>query len=168
MENYKSIISYIIIIATIVLIRTFIATPVLVSGNSMTPNLINNQVLILYKLDKNYKRFDVLVVNHDILGKRENVVKRLIGLPGEYIEYKDSKLYVNNKVVDEPFIDVETDDFSLAKLGILKIPEGEYFVVGDNRSDSSDSRLFGLVTEDEIKGKVVFSIFPFNRFGTIK
>ena len=134
----------------------------------MKPNLINHQLLILYKLDKNYKRFDILVVNHDIFGQNENVVKRLIGLPGEYIEYKDGKLYVNNEYVEEPFIDVETKDFSLAKLGYLKIPEGKYFVVGDNRNDSSDSRLFGLIEESEIKGKVKFSLFPFNRFGVIK
>lgn len=168
MKKYKEIISYLIIIVTVVLIRTFILTPVIVSGDSMKPNLINHQLLILYKLDKNYQRFDILVINHDIFGKNENVVKRLIGLPGDYIEYKDSKLYVNNEYVEEPFIDVETKDFSLAKLGYLKIPEGYYFVVGDNRNDSSDSRLFGLVKEDEIKGKVKFSLFPFNRFGVVK
>lgn len=168
MKRYKEFISYIIIIVTVVLIRTFILTPVIVSGDSMKPNLINHQLLILYKLDKNYKRFDILVVNHDIFGQNENVVKRLIGLPGEYIEYKDGKLYVNNEYVEEPFIDVETKDFSLAKLGYLKIPEGKYFVVGDNRNDSSDSRLFGLIEESEIKGKVKFSLFPFNRFGVIK
>ena len=168
MKRYKEFISYIIIIVTVVLIRTFILTPVIVSGDSMKPNLINHQLLILYKLDKNYKRFDILVVNHDIFGQNENVVKRLIGLPGDYIEYKDGKLYVNNEYVEEPFIDVETKDFSLAKLGYLKIPEGKYFVVGDNRNDSSDSRLFGLIEESEIKGKVKFSLFPFNRFGVIK
>ena len=168
MEKFKELISYIVIIVAIVLIRTFIATPVIVDGNSMVPNLINNQVLILYKLNKNYKRFDIVVIDHKVNGTKEHLVKRIIGLPGEYIEYKDSKLFVNKKEVKEDFINVETIDFSLAKLGYLEIPESYYFVVGDNRGDSLDSRVLGLIPENEIKGKVKFSIFPFSRFGKIK
>ena len=162
MGNKKEWISYIVIIVTIILIRTFIATPV-----SMVPTLVDNQVLVLYKLDKNYKRFDIVVIDHEINNENEHLVKRVIGLPGEYVEYKDSKLYVNKKEVKEDFIKVETDDFSLAKLGFLEIPENYYFVVGDNRGDSSDSRVLGLIPKKEIKGKVVFSLFPFKRFGKI-
>lgn len=167
MDKKREWISYIIIIVVIVLIRTFIATPVIVDGNSMKPNLIDNQVLILYKLNKNYHRFDIVVIDHKVRGNKEHLVKRVIGLPGEYVEYKDSKLYINKKEVKEDFIDVETDDFSLAKLGYLEIPEGYYFVVGDNRGDSSDSRILGLIPENEIKGKIKFSLFPFSRFGKI-
>ena len=167
MEKKKEWISYIVIIVTIVLIRTFIATPVMVDGNSMIPNLVDNQILILYKLSKNYNRFDIVVIEHKVNGEKENLVKRVIGLPGEYVEYKDSKLYINKKEVKEDFIDVKTADFSLAKLGYLEIPEGYYFVVGDNRGDSSDSRILGLIPEKEIKGKVKFSLFPFSRFGKI-
>lgn len=159
--------SYIIIIVVIVLIRTFIATPVMVDGNSMVPTLVNNQILILYKLSKKYNRFDIVVIDHKVNGEKEHLVKRVIGLPGEYVEYKDSKLYINKKEVKETFIDVKTADFSLAKLGYLEIPEGYYFVVGDNRGDSSDSRILGLIPEDEIKGKIKFSVFPFSRFGKI-
>lgn len=167
MGNKKEWISYIVIIVTIILIRTFIATPVMVDGVSMVPTLVDNQVLVLYKLDKNYKRFDIVVIDHEINNENEHLVKRVIGLPGEYVEYKDSKLYVNKKEVKEDFIKVETDDFSLAKLGFLEIPENYYFVVGDNRGDSSDSRVLGLIPKKEIKGKVVFSLFPFKRFGKI-
>jgi len=167
MDKKREWISYIIIIVVIVLIRTFIATPVIVDGNSMKPNLIDNQVLILYKLNKNYHRFDIVVIDHKVRGNKEHLVKRVIGLPGEYVEYKDSKLYINKKEVKEDFIDVETDDFSLAKLGYLEIPEGYYFVVGDNRGDSSDSRILGLIPKNEIKGKIKFSLFPFSRFGKI-
>ncbi len=168
MRNKKEWLSYIVIIVTIVLIRTFIATPVIVDGNSMVPNLINNQLLVLYKLNKNYKRFDIVVIDHKVNGTKEHLVKRVIGLPHEYVEYKDSKLYINKKEVEEKFINVKTADFSLAKLGFLEIPEGYYFVVGDNRGDSSDSRILGLIPENEIKGKIKFSLFPFNRFGKIK
>lgn len=167
MGNKKEWISYIVIIVTIILTRTFIATPVMVDGVSMVPTLVDNQVLVLYKLDKNYKRFDIVVIDHEINNENEHLVKRVIGLPGEYVEYKDSKLYVNKKEVKEDFIKVETDDFSLAKLGFLEIPENYYFVVGDNRGDSSDSRVLGLIPKKEIKGKVVFSLFPFKRFGKI-
>lgn len=167
MDKKREWISYIIIIVVIVLIRTFIATPVIVDGNSMKPNLIDNQVLILYKLNKNYHRFDIVVIDHKVRENKEHLVKRVIGLPGEYVEYKDSKLYINKKEVKEDFIDVETDDFSLAKLGYLEIPEGYYFVVGDNRGDSSDSRILGLIPKNEIKGKIKFSLFPFSRFGKI-
>ena len=168
MGKYKELISYVIIIVTIILIRTFIATPVIVDGDSMKPNLLNNQVLILYKLKHDYKRFDIVVAVHKLNGEKEHLVKRVIGLPHEYVEYKDSKLYINKKEVKEPFIDVETADFALADLGYLEIPEGYYFVVGDNRGDSSDSRILGLIPEDEIKGKIVFSVFPFKRFGRVK
>ena len=167
MEKKKEWLSYIVIIVVIVLIRTFIATPVMVDGNSMSPNLVDNQILILYKLSKNYKRFDIVVVDHKVNGTKEHLVKRVIGLPGEYVEYKDSKLYINKKEVEENFIDVKTADFSLAKLGFLEIPEGYYFIVGDNRGDSSDSRILGLIPENEIKGKIKFSLFPFSRFGKI-
>ncbi len=167
MKKYKEWISYIVIIVVVVLIRTFIATPVIVDGSSMIPNLVDNQVLILYKLNKNYKRFDIVVIDHKVNGTNEHLVKRVIGLPGEYVEYKDSKLYINKKEVAEKFIDVTTADFSLAKLGYLEIPDGYYFVVGDNRGDSSDSRILGLIPANEIKGKIKFSLFPFNRFGKI-
>ncbi len=167
METLKEILSYVAIIVAVILIRTFIATPVMVDGVSMTPTLVDNQILILYKLDKDYRRFDIVVVEHKVHGKEEKLVKRVIGLPGEYVEYKDSKLYINKKEVKEDFIDVETEDWSLAKLGYLEIPEGYYFVVGDNRGDSSDSRILGLIPEKEIKRKIKFSLFPFSRFGKI-
>ena len=168
MKALKEIISYILIIVGVILIRTYVITPVIVDGTSMFPNLTNNQLLLLYKIDKNYQRFDIVVIDHKVKGTKEHLVKRVIGLPGEYVEYKDSKLYINKELVEENFIEVETEDFALAKLGFLEIPEGHYFVVGDNRGDSSDSRILGLIPKDEIKGKIIYSIFPFNRFGKVK
>lgn len=168
MEKYKEALSYVVIIVVVILIRTFIATPVIVSGDSMIPNLKDNQILILSKLTKKYERFDIVVVRHKVIDQNENLVKRIIGLPGEDVEYKDNKLYINDKVVDEKFIDCETADFNLASLGYLEIPEEYYFIMGDNRGDSLDSPELGLIPIDEIEGKIVFSLFPFNTFGTIK
>ena len=85
MTKYKDIISYVIIILAIILIRVFIVTPVIVDGESMKPNLMNNQILFFSKLNKNLKRFDIVVLKHEVNGKKEELVKRVIGLPGEII-----------------------------------------------------------------------------------
>lgn len=164
MKILKSILPYVIIVIVVVLIRIFIITPVIVDGDSMYPNLVNNQVLLLKKYDKSIKRFDVVVINYN----KERLVKRVIGLPGETIEYKDSKLYVNGKMIEEDMIDVKTADFRLDYIGYETIPEGYYFVVGDNRGNSKDSRIIGLVSKNDIVGVTNFSLFPFNKFGFIK
>ena len=166
MKYIKEIIPYIIIIIVVVLIRTFIVTPVRVDGKSMYPTLKDGEILLLKKYDKSIERFDIVVVN---IGKTK-IVKRVIGLPGETIEYKNNKLYINNKEIEEEFLNAEikTSDFDLEKLNIDKIPENYYFVVGDNRNDSTDSRILGVISKRDIVGVTNFSIFPFNRFGSVK
>ena len=91
---FKELIPYIIIIIVVILIRTFIITPVRVDGDSMNPTLENTNLLLLEKFNKNYKRFDVIVFNHN----NTKLVKRIIGLPGDSIEYKTDKLYINGKL----------------------------------------------------------------------
>lgn len=167
MKWIKEIFSYIIIILVVVMIRAFIVTPVRVNGTSMYPNLTEGQVLLLEKIDKTYKRFDIVVVDHEENGKKEKIIKRVIGLPGEHITYKDNTLYVNNKKIDEDFINVGTSDFDISTLGSYTVPENSYFVLGDNRPISKDSRIIGFVKNEKIDGKAVFSLFPFNTFGRI-
>ena len=165
----RELIPYIIIVVVVVLFRSFIATPVVVDGPSMDPTLKNGQLLILEKVNKKYQRMDIVVVKTKIDGSKERLVKRVIGLPGESIEYKHDKLYINGKVVKDKFANI-TDRFSIEELyKTKKIPKGYYFVMGDNREVSLDSRdrRVGFVKKKDIVGKAIFRIFPFNKIGKI-
>ena len=164
MKLLKELIPYIIIVVVVILFRTFIATPIRVDGPSMEDTLKNGDILFLNKLDKSYKRFDIAV----IYKKDIRLIKRIIGLPGESIEYVDNTLYINGEIVDDVAL-IRTGDFTLHELyGIDKIPEGYYFVMGDNRTGSSDSRMFGCIPYEKIEGKVVFRFWPLNKMGVIK
>lgn len=169
---------YIIIIFFVVIIRLFIATPVKVNGSSMSPTLKNGDTMILYKLTKKIrgiKRFDIVVVQTDS-GK---LIKRVIGLPGDKIEYKIEKdkddneigvLYVNGKKTEETFISDEAKantcaaDWNICNEE-LSVPKGEYFVMGDNRVNSKDSRMIGTIEDSSILGTTEIIIWPLGRIG---
>ncbi len=104
------------------------------------------------------ERFDIVVVDEG----DEYLIKRVIGLPGETIEYRDNQLYVNGKKVKENYSSEKTDDFK------VKVSKDSYFVLGDNRTNSLDSRYFGAFKRKKILGKTKLTIFPFNRFGNKK
>ena len=161
---FKENIVYIIILITIILVRIFIVSPVRVDGKSMNNTLFNNDILLLKKFDKSYDRFDVVVFKY----KNMKLVKRVIGLPGEHIKYKDNVLYVNDKAIDEDMIEIKTSNFDLSQLGFEVIPNDYYFVVGDNRINSQDSRYIGLIPKSDILGTADFVIFPINHFGKFK
>lgn len=162
----KELVPYVIIIFVVALIRTFIVTPVRVNGDSMYPYLKDGEILLLNKYDKSYKRFDIIVAN----ASNTKVIKRIIGLPGENIEYKNCKLYINGNEINDYVSECITNDFSLESLyDYVVIPEGYYFVMGDNRKESSDSRDYriGLINEEQIEGKSFFRLTPFSRFGKL-
>ena len=164
MKFIKELIPYIIIVIVVALIREFLVTPALVVGDSMVNTLHNNDVLILDKIVYRFneiKRFDIVVVRQK--GK-DAIIKRVIGLPGETVEYKDNKLYINGKEMEDPYNDGKTEDYLLDEV----IGENEYFVVGDNRSNSADSRMIGLIDKSDIKGRIDLRIFPFTKFGKVK
>jgi signal peptidase I len=167
MEVVKKIIMelipYVIVVLLVILIRTFIVTPVRVNGSSMLPTLIDGEFLLLEKFNNKYNRFDIIVLDH----KGEKLVKRIIGLPGEFVEYKNNKLYINNEEVKEEISSLETYDFSIEELGYTQIPKDYYFVMGDNRQNSTDSRYIGLIHKEDIVGEVNIIVFPFTRFGYI-
>jgi len=150
----KELIPYLIIIVVVVTIRIFVVTPVQVSGDSMYPTLKNKEILLLKKYDKSYKRFDIVVLNYD----NDRLIKRIIGLPGETVKIENDKLYINGKYVKQNFKrNSKTNDYEYYK----KIPKNYYFVMGDNRNNSTDSRIIGPVYKGDIKGVIGFSIIPF-------
>ncbi len=156
----KELLPYIIIIIVVIIIRTFIFTPVVVNGPSMMNTLHNGDVMILDKIGMklgDIKRFDIVVIQ---TGKTK-IIKRVIGMPGETISYHDNKLYINGKEVSDNHSNEITYDFEE-----VKIPDGEYYVLGDNRTDSVDSRILGTIPKNEILGHATFIIYPFNRFGS--
>ena len=136
----------------------------------MYPTFYDNDILILNKLKYRFsdiERGDVVALRFE---DTNYLIKRVVGLPGEVVEFKDNQLYINGKVVEEDYLgeDVVTEDFQLSQIGYEKIPEGMYFVLGDNREHSSDSRELGLVTERDILGETSIRIFPFNRIKIFK
>ena len=165
MNKIKEIIPYLVIIIVVVLIRTFVITPIRVDGLSMYSTLNDGDILLLEKYDKAFKRFDIVVFTNG----EDRLIKRVIGLPGDKIEYKNNKLYINGKYQKEIFLtnNQKTYDFTLKDIGYKKIPKGYYFVLGDNRTNSTDSRILGLIKKDKIQGKAIFTILPVNKFGRI-
>lgn len=162
-EKYKEILSYIIIIIVVLLIKHYIITPIKVNGNSMNNTLKDKDIMILDKISYRFqeiKRFDIVVVKKG----NDYLIKRVIGLPGETVEYKNNKLYINGKNIDEKFIHEKTNDFIMEE----KIPDDCYFVVGDNRPISNDSRYIGVINKKDILGKTSLVIFPFSRIGVKK
>jgi signal peptidase I len=141
-----------------------------VVGESMQPTLDDGNLLIVNKLIydlQQAERFDVVVFEAN---ESDDYVKRIIGTPGDKIEYKNDQLYVNGVYVEERFLDSYkmassavpfTEDFTLEELtGESEVPEGKLFVLGDNRQDSLDSRSFGFIDEKSLVGKVGMTYWP--------
>lgn len=166
MKKIKNILSYVIVILLALLIKEFVFSPIKVNGTSMYPTLNDGDLMILNEIGyhiNGVKRFDIVVVNKN----GDKIIKRVIGLPGDSIEYKDNKLYINGEYQEENFTHATTHDFKLEEIGYDKIPEGYYFVLGDNRTNSLDSRKIGLVSKKEIRGKTNFIFFPFTKLGNV-
>ncbi|MBO8155258.1 MAG: signal peptidase I [Bacillaceae bacterium] len=153
-----------------VLIRAIVLTPIVVEGPSMLPNLMDGDQLLVnklsYKLGKP-ERFDIIVFHAT---KDRDYIKRVIGLPGEHIAYQNNVLYVNGEPVQEPFDREITYNFALEDISgfYQKIPDRHVLVLGDNRTNSTDSRMIGLVSYDQIVGEAKLIYWPFNRFRYIQ
>lgn len=161
MKFIREVIPYLVIVLVVLILRTFIVTPIIVSGESMVPALDGGELMLLKKYDTSYKRFDIVVVNKNVEG--DNLIKRVIGMPGERIKYRNGKLYINDEVIDDKYAYGETRNFKEITLG-----EDEYFLMGDNREISLDSRLLGVIKNREIEGTVGIILFPFNKLGSVE
>ena len=158
-KRVVDIVSMILIILIIIFIKKFVFTNVMVHGVSMYDTLHDKDIMVLDIIGPKltgYKRFDIVVVKTN----NTKIIKRIIGLPGETVEYKDNQLYINGKKVKDKYGTNETEDIEKVKLG-----KNEYYVLGDNRQDSADSRIIGPVKKSKIMGKATLTLFPFNRIG---
>jgi signal peptidase I len=155
-------------------IRYFFFAPIVVDGYSMMPTLHTQDRMIVNKFS--YKigepnRFDI-VVFHATIDK--DYIKRVIGLPGDHVEYKNDTLYINGEAFDEPYLEEYknqlidgplTEPFDLESIiGQSTVPEGHIFVMGDNRRQSKDSRHIGTVPIEEVMGKTSLVYWPISGF----
>lgn len=167
-EFLKDTFMYILVVVVVLFLVIYVISLQQVIGPSMKPTLNSNDILVLNKL--HYKIFDVK--RNDVIAfdneDTKFLVKRVIGLPGESILYKDNVLYVNNDPVLESFTEEETEDFDLSSLGYEIVPEDMYLVLGDNRSNSEDSRVLGLIGKKDIIGKALVKIWPLKEIKIIK
>lgn len=157
LKAIKEIVPYIIILVVVVLVRTYFVTPIIVSGDSMNPTLNGGEVMILNKRGT-IERGKIVVAKY----KKEEIIKRVIAMPGETIACEKGKVYVNDRLVEEDFIKGVTPDFAKVTLG-----DDEYFIMGDNRANSLDSTEIGPFKKENIKGTTKIVIFPFKRIGKI-
>jgi signal peptidase I len=148
-------------------IIVFLYQPVKVEGTSMAPLLSDQERIFINKFVYRFtpiERGDVVVFWYP-LDHSKSFIKRVIGLPGETIELRASHLYVNGKELVEPYVPPSYLDGS--SYGPVQIPDGNYFVMGDHRDSSNDSRVFGPVSRPYIYGKAVFAYWPVDHFGSL-
>ena len=172
MEKMKELIPYIVILIVVILVKSFIASPIRVNGTSMVPTLHPKDIMILNRTayyTKNPKRFDIVVVDLE----DEKVIKRVIGLPGDYVEIKDGSVYINGEKLKEDYLKagVVTDMIQggrdVSYFNNFTVPENCVFAMGDNRPGSTDCRSFGCIPLEKIEGKVLFRFWPFSKFGGV-
>lgn len=186
---------FILILSLFLLSRIFLWQFVKVDGHSMDPTLADKEQLVVLKQTK-INRFDIVVANEEEGGQKKKIVKRVIGMPGDVIKYKNDTLTINNKKTEEPYLKEYTKLFKKDKLQekysynplfqdlaqsstafttdsngssefTTVVPKGHYYLVGDDRIVSKDSRAVGLFKKSTIVGEVKFRFWPIRRFGTI-
>lgn len=162
--------TFMICMVSVFLFVNLIARPIRVQGNSMVPTLQSGSLGFanVYGIRlKQLKRFDIAIIY--LSDKKEYLVKRVIGMPGDTIEYRDQKLYINSVETEEPFLDTPFHEnwpgIFMEDVGPITLGEGEYFCLGDNRPASRDSRYYGAFTLDQIIAKGAFIFWPFDQAG---
>lgn len=152
------------------LVRNFVVQSFQIPSGSMHSTLIEGDRVLVNRLSyrlHDINRGDVIVFSRPETapagpGEPEDLIKRVIALPGETIEARDGKVYVDGEPINEPYLDSGTTTTNLDEP--VKVPEGEVFVMGDNRGNSSDSRFIGTIPEDSVVGRAFAIIWPLSRF----
>lgn len=173
-EIVEWIVTIVAALAVAFLIRTFLFEPVRVDGHSMDFTLADGEVMIVTKPDYllgTPQRFDVIICHYPnrtmpgLFGIETpiNFVKRIVGLPGDVMEINNGSLYVNGEMYEEPYI-TNRPNYIMKP---YTVPEGMYFVLGDNRSNSNDSHIIGPISRDMIVGHVQTIVWPLNAIRTI-
>ncbi|WP_124057904.1 signal peptidase I [Vaginisenegalia massiliensis] len=177
-EFFREVVSFIFtflcVFAVFWAVKTYVIEPFQVKGHSMDYTLADGERVLMTKQQK-LERFDIVVLKApDDPGKL--YIKRIIGMPGDSIQVKDDQLYVNGVATPEPYLAKKqaeygpefTNNFSLQEVAFQdKVPQGKYFVMGDNRQNSLDSRRLGFIDQSEIKGEAVAIYWPFNKLGLL-
>lgn len=168
----KIVSAFFITLFAYVVIFTILFTVARMDGYSMISTL-NNRDVVAVSRRKKIKRFDLVYMDTP-QNKKNKAIRRIIGVPGDEIYFKNDDLIINGEIKEEKYLlkkkkmlgdMVLTDDFSLKEItGKQKIPAGMYFVLGDNRKSSTDSRYYGFVSKEDIVGKVELRLFPFSEF----
>lgn len=164
-----------VIIVVVVLIRSFVIGTIYVKGSSMEPNFHHGDFLLINKLEmliSEPERGDIVICSLHENGYDENIIKRVIGEPGDVIDFRENDgyydIYINGEKLEEDYIAepvLSAGDWAYP----MEVPEGSFFVLGDNRNASSDSRkeTIGPVSKEDIMGKVILRLYPFDSFGLI-
>ena len=152
----------IILAMVIYLVHLFILSVFVVSGESMEPNFHDREYLMVNKIGYSIaqpQRGNVVVFKFP--GElNEKYIKRIIGLPGETVEIKNDEVYVNNQKIIESYIPREIKTAPLASQTKWTLKDKEYFVLGDNRDNSNDSRVWGALPKENLIGKIIYSLYP--------
>ena len=159
LELIKKEKKFITIVIIIIILKIFVFNFILVKGDSMNPKYKNNDFMFLNKIIYSFKpirRGEVIVLKY----RNNDLIKRVIGLPNDKIKVENGKLYINNKEVKENYINSYTASYDFDE---ITLKDNEYFVMGDNRYNSYDSRNFGTIMKNNIIGRVEFRIFPFDK-----
>ena len=187
-EILSWILTIVVAVVAALVIRSFIFEPVRVDGHSMDDTLADGEIMFVSKFDYSTtwlsffwqkdeakenapritfggdpQRFDVVICRYPGRGDT-NFVKRVVGLPGDTIQLVDGYLYVNDEKYDEPYINDEYRTGRLNTFGPYTVPEGQYFVMGDHRNNSNDSRSVGPIGRNMIVGHVRQVVFPFGQW----
>ncbi|MBC7341757.1 MAG: signal peptidase I [Clostridia bacterium] len=165
-ERRSTIIDFleVLVIAAVLaaIIRLFLFTPFYIPSSSMEPALEPGDRIIVNKILYHFavpQRGDIVVFRYPVDPSRD-FVKRIIGLPGETVEVRNSRVYINGRPLEESYL---PSQLSYPNYGPIRVPQGSFFVMGDNRPDSDDSRVWGCLPDRYLIGKAVLIFWPLDR-----